>query len=41
MMNRMQAGVATMQTDREITYLILMDEREEDILLLHCKHGIK
>lgn len=37
----MQAGVATIQTDTEITYLIIVDESEEGILLLHCKQGIK
>lgn len=41
MKNRIQAGVATMQNEREITYLIIMDEREEYVLLLHCKQGIK
>lgn len=40
MMKRMQVGVSTMQNETEITYLIIMDERDTAVLL-HCKQGIK
>lgn len=36
----MQVGVSTMQNDTEITYLIIMEERDAAVLL-HCKQGIK